>query len=90
MLGGSPMMVAAPPMFEQSTVQMTTLAGGSCSILQSETVTGVTRRIVVTLSRKAETSAVARQSAVTRVGGEAPNLEKRRAADHSKTPVRER
>lgn len=60
--GGSPIGVDAPPMFEKMTCAISTCFGSMFFISQSLMVTGVISKIVVTLSRKAERTAVNKQS----------------------------
>jgi hypothetical protein len=57
-LGGSPIRVAVPPTLEAKTSGNIRLKGLSLSAREISTVTGVMRSIVVTLSRKAEVTAV--------------------------------
>jgi hypothetical protein len=56
--GGSPTGVAVPPMFEKMTVIISTGTGFSSMTSHRRIVTGVISKIVVTLSRKDETTAV--------------------------------
>ena len=58
MFGGSPTSVAVPPMFEASTSTMRKGIGSSSSIWAMTSVTGNIRSTVVTLSRKADSTAV--------------------------------
>ena len=58
MFGGSPICVAAPPMFENITSAIMSGTGSKSRTLAICMVTGTMRRIVVTLSRKAENTAV--------------------------------
>ena len=67
MFGGSPIIVAAPPIFENKTSEMRIGIGfksSTCAILM---VTGVKRSIVVTLSKNAERTAVTEHKMTTRV-----------------------
>ena len=67
MLGGSPIMVAAPPMFEKSTSAMSSGMGLKSSTLANWMVTGVSKSIVVTLSKNADRTAVTRHKMTVRV-----------------------
>ncbi len=58
MFGGSPIRVAVPPMFEAITSITISGIGSTSSASASRNVIGTTSRIVVRLSRKAESSAV--------------------------------
>lgn len=58
MFGGSPMSVAVPHRFEAIIIGITNLTGLSWKILEIDIATGVIKKIVVTLSRKAESIAV--------------------------------
>ena len=67
MFGGSPIIVAAPPIFENNTSEIKIGIGfksRTCAILM---VTGVRRSIVVTLSKTAERTAVTEHKITTRV-----------------------
>ena len=55
MFGGSPIRVAAPPMFDANTSEIRYGAAGSPSRAQTERVTGATSSTVVTLSSTGET-----------------------------------
>ncbi len=59
MFGGSPMRVAVPPMFDAKIWLMRYGNGETFSVRAIDRVTGVSRTTVVTLSRTAESSAVA-------------------------------
>lgn len=65
-LGGSPTGVAAPPILEKMTCAIRTCLGSMFLISHNLIVTGVMRRTVVTLSRKAERTPVKIQSIVMR------------------------
>ncbi len=69
MLGGSPIRVAVPPMFEAITSITISGIGSMSRASASRNVTGTTSRIVVRLSRKAESSAVVQASASTTRSG---------------------
>ena len=69
MFGGSPISVAVPPMFE-ATISMTISGIGSMSSASaSRNVIGTTSRIVVRLSRNADSTAVVIASASTTASG---------------------
>ena len=61
MFGGSPMSVAVPPMFDAMICVRRYGMGSSFRIFVMLNVTGTMRSTVVTLSRKAEKTAVIRQ-----------------------------
>ena len=87
MFGGSPIIVAAPPMFEKSTSEMRIGIGfksRTCAILM---VTGVRRSIVVTLSKNADRIAVTTHKITTRVHISPPLFLYAWTANHSNTPV---
>mmetsp|Transcript_1057 Transcript_1057/g.2908 ORF Transcript_1057/g.2908 Transcript_1057/m.2908 type:complete len:302 (+) Transcript_1057:151-1056(+) len=87
MFGGSPIIVAAPPMLLKSASEMRYGTGSTSSTLQSSMVTGASSSIVVTLSRKAESTAVVMQSA-TSSRRSLPSLHSRaRTAQNWKRPV---
>jgi hypothetical protein len=58
MFGGSPISVAVPPMFDVITSMITSGIGSMSRVSASRNVIGTTRRIVVRLSRNAESTAV--------------------------------
>ena len=60
-------MVAAPPMFENNTSEMSSGIGLMSSTFASWMVTGVRRSMVVTLSRKADRTAVTEHKITTNV-----------------------
>ena len=67
--GGSPISVAVPPMFEAIASAIRKGTGGTPSSLATSSVTGATKRMVVTLSRNAERNAVAKTSRIiVRIG----------------------
>ena len=87
MLGGSPIIVAAPPMFENNTSEIRIGIGfksRTCAIL---IVTGVSRSIVVTLSKNAERTAVTLHKMTTNVHISPPLFLYAWTANHSNTPV---
>ena len=58
MFGGSPTMVAAPPMLEAKTCESRNGTGLRLRVRHSERVIGTARTTTVTLSRKADATAV--------------------------------
>jgi len=56
--GGSPIRVAAPQRFEAIIIGITNLTGLISNILDIDIATGTIRKIVVTLSRNADRTAV--------------------------------
>ncbi len=58
MLGGSPISVAVPPTLEAKTSGMRKAIGLTFRVTAISMVTGIIRSMVVTLSRKAEATAV--------------------------------
>ncbi len=66
MLGGSPIRVAVPPKLDASISGSRNTKGETPSTRAISIVTGVSRSIVVTLSRKALVTAVTTQSAEAR------------------------
>ncbi|KHF28347.1 hypothetical protein LR68_02889 [Anoxybacillus sp. BCO1] len=60
MFGGSPINVAVPPMFEKSTSEIKNGTGSTSNIRVMENVTGTINKTVVTLSKKAERTAVSK------------------------------
>jgi len=90
MFGGSPMRVAVPPMLQASISAMRNGSGFSRSCSVTKRVTGTTSTTIVTLSRKAELSAVTTQrTRRIRTGRPRPS---RTAwtASHWKSPVSRR
>ena len=63
--GGSPIIVAAPPILENSTSAINNGTGCKSNTLANCMVTGVSKRIVVTLSKNAESTAVTIQRITT-------------------------
>lgn len=87
--GGSPMSVAAPPTFDARIIGSRSDLAGTCIIFAIDRATGVMRIIVVTLSRRADTTAVTRiksTSSFFLFPAESRNI---CSANHSKTPVSE-
>lgn len=64
MLGGSPIKVAVPPMFEKIISESKYGTGFTCKMRVIDKVTGTTRSTVVTLSKNAEPSAVSKESEI--------------------------
>lgn len=60
--GGSPMSVAVPPILDANIIARTNFTGFTSNIRAIEMATGVTRNIMVTLSRKAEKNAVTKKN----------------------------
>ena len=69
MFGGSPISVAVPPMFEAMISTMISGTGSMSSASASRNVIGTTSRIVVTLSRNADSTAVVSASDTTTASG---------------------
>ena len=69
MLGGSPIRVAVPPMFEAITSMITSGRGSMSSASASRNVIGTISRMVVRLSRNADSTAVVTESATTMASG---------------------
>ena len=65
MFGGSPISVAVPPMFDATISMMISGTGSTSSASASRNVIGTISRIVVTLSRNADSTAVVTASAST-------------------------
>ena len=69
MFGGSPISVAVPPMFEAMISMMISGTGLTSSASASRKVIGTISRIVVTLSRNADSTAVVTaRASTTRIG----------------------
>ena len=90
MFGGSPMSVAAPPMFEAITCVSRKGIGEASRASAIRNVTGTMRITVVTLSRNAERKAVTRASRMRMRPGFALPHWALFMARYSKTPVRSR
>ena len=69
MFGGSPISVAVPPMFETMISMITSGIGSMSSASASRNVIGTTSRIVVRLSRNADSTAVVVASEITTASG---------------------
>ena len=90
MLGGSPIRVAVPPMLDARICAIRYGAGEIPRRRATESVTGVIRTTVVTLSRNAETTAVTSERiSRSRIGWPSDRTTDR-IASHSKNPVRAR
>ena len=87
MLGGSPICVAAPPIFENITSAIIKGIGSRFRTLAICIVTGTIRSIVVTLSKNAEKTAVIVQSIIDNLQMDQPLNAYACTAAHSKTPV---
>ncbi len=87
MLGGSPIRVAAPPMFEAMITGSRYTLGSSPSRAATPTAIGVTKITVVTLSRNADAMPVAQMSTDSTAAGLAGRSPSNRPTDHSNTPV---
>mmetsp|Transcript_23277 Transcript_23277/g.55354 ORF Transcript_23277/g.55354 Transcript_23277/m.55354 type:complete len:236 (+) Transcript_23277:1248-1955(+) len=88
MLGGSPIMVAVPPTLEKMASQMRKGRGSMFTSLHSLHVTGAISRIVVTLSRNADRTAVTMHSKNSSRVLSPPESLQASTPVHSKTPVR--
>ena len=69
MFGGSPISVAVPPMFDTRTSTTISGIGSMSSASASRNVIGTTSRIVVRLSRNADSSAVVTASEASTASG---------------------
>ncbi len=69
MFGGSPISVAVPPMLEAITSMITSGSGSMSSASASRNVIGTMSRIVVRLSRNAESTAVVSERETTTASG---------------------
>jgi hypothetical protein len=87
MFGGSPMSVAAPPMFEASTSAIRYGTGENPSRAHIRMVTGATSITVVTLSSNAETTPVTRINSTSIRYGRPPDRFTTQIARNSKRPV---
>ena len=88
MLGGSPIKVAAPPMLEARTSAIRNGPGLTPSRSQTSRVTGAISSTVVTLSKKAEATAVMSTSSTITRNGEPLARLAAQMATYSNTPVR--
>ena len=87
MLGGSPIRVAVPPMLEAITSAIRNGTGGASMRSHSSSVTGATSRTVVTLSSRAEATAVSTISITMIANGRPLARLAAQIATNSKTPV---
>ena len=87
MFGGSPISVAAPPMFDASTSAISIGTAETLSVCATAIVTGAISTTVVTLSRKADVTAVMAQSSSSTPIGLPPAAFAERIAIHWNTPV---
>ena len=69
MLGGSPISVAVPPMFDATISMITSGIGSMSSASASKKVIGTTSSTVVRLSRNADSTAVVVASEITTASG---------------------
>ncbi|TDV44245.1 hypothetical protein CLV71_114155 [Actinophytocola oryzae] len=88
MFGGSPINVAAPPMFDASTLAIRNGTGSMSSWSHTNNVTDATNRTVVTLSRNADAVAVISTSSTITRNGEPLARLAAQIAVYSNTPVR--
>ena len=86
--GGSPIIVAAPPMLLKRTSGIRKGMGSMLRTLQSSMVTGAINNIVVTLSKKAERTAVSKQRTMLRTRGRPPEILTALTAAHSNRPTK--
>ena len=82
MLGGSPISVAVPPMFDAITSMITSGIGSMSSASASRNVIGTISSTVVRLSRKAESTAVVTASDATTASGRPRETCPARIASH--------
>jgi len=85
--GGSQMSVAAPQRFEAIIIGITKRTGLISNILEIEIATGTIRKIVVTLSKNAESTAVMRKKEKNNITIFPLESSKSFTASHSKTLV---
>ena len=88
MLGGSPMRVEVPPTLEASTCANRYGQGSTRSCRVMASVTGAMSSTVVTLSTRAEKTAVTMARSARMAAGRAPASLTARMATYSKSPVR--
>ena len=86
-LGGSPIIVAVPPMLLKRTSGIRKGMGSELRTLQSSMVTGAINSMVVTLSKKAERTAVNKQRTMLRTRGRPPEILTALTAAHSNRPT---
>ena len=82
MFGGSPISVAVPPMFDATISMMISGTGSTSSASASRNVIGTTSRIVVTLSKNADNTAVVTASDSTTASGRPRDSCPARIASH--------
>ena len=87
MLGGSPTRVAAPPMFDANTSAIRNGAGLIASRSHTSSVTGAINNTVVTLSSKADATAVTSTNRIMIRSGEPLARLADQIATYSNTPV---
>ena len=85
--GGSPIIVAAPPMLENKTSAMSIGTGCKSNTFANCIVTGVSSNTVVTLSKNADSTAVTIHKITTNDHIEPSLFLYASTANHSKTPV---
>mmetsp|Transcript_23334 Transcript_23334/g.36502 ORF Transcript_23334/g.36502 Transcript_23334/m.36502 type:complete len:263 (+) Transcript_23334:1668-2456(+) len=85
--GGSPIMVAVPPTLEKIASEIRKGRGSMFTSLHSLQVTGAISKMVVTLSKKAERTAVTKQSSKHSLVLSPPESLQARTPVHSNTPV---
>jgi len=82
MFGGSPISVAVPPMFEAKISTITSGTGSTSSASASRKVIGTISRTVVTLSRKADKTALVTASDIMTASGRPRDHWPARMASH--------
>ena len=87
MLGGSPINVAVPPMFDANASAIKNGAGPISSRSHTSSVTGATSNTVVTLSSRADANAVTSTSRIMMRSGEPWARLAAQIAVYSNTPV---
>ena len=87
MLGGSPIKVAVPPMFDANASAIKNGAAPISSRSHTSSVTGATSSTVVTLSSNADANAVTSTSRIMMRSGEPRARLAAQIATYSKTPV---
>lgn len=85
--GGSQISVAAPQRFDEIIIGITNLVGLILNIFDIEIATGVIRNIVVTLSKKAESTAVIKKKEKNNTTMFPREYSKSFTANHSNTRV---
>mmetsp|Transcript_12560 Transcript_12560/g.45823 ORF Transcript_12560/g.45823 Transcript_12560/m.45823 type:complete len:217 (-) Transcript_12560:1186-1836(-) len=87
MFGGSPIIVAVPPILPNRAKLIRYSFGFTSTALHNEMTTGAISSIVVTLSRKAESTASKTHKRINSLPGRCLLIPKTLTADHSNTPV---